>query len=835
MNDLTETYTYRCGEKIILRKKLDQFVVRALPNTLKSLGLSEMEQVSSASTRITISPGDLESKMGICRGLAPTHHAYGQKDTEDAFLITDRIFVKFKTAPSNDALNTFITKYALILSAKYAPNSFLFKLTDYTGMNPVKLVVLLTEEEETIESAGHDLNQTVERYSSFVPTDTNYLQQWHLHQRLNDDEVDPRSSSNCEGAWDLLKNYGSSDVVVGVTDDGCLLTHVDFDSPDKFKDWGYFEGSVLNSENSIGADERAMYEGGSNHGTSCAGVVAGEVDAMTTVGAIPAARLLPIKWESSGPSLFISDSKLITALNLMADKVDVVSNSWGASPSIVWEEAVIDLVRELSSNGGRRGKGIVFLWAAGNENCPIEHTSTIDIPYTSGAQSRPDGSLVWVGVRTSRVFRHNLTDLPGVMHIAALASTAKRSHYSNYGPGISLCAPSSNVHTYYRLVVEGLGVTTTTGQNNGQITGVTDFFGGTSSATPLVAGIAALVIAANPSLTASEVISILKQTASKDLNLEGYPKTPPSSFDRDTSWDVSPVQPFENGAFIDTGAEEGTWSPWFGHGKVDALEAVKEALSRLSTDSPNVFVGNAIPDVAIPDNDEKGIIENIECTIDGKLADIKVTVDITHTYIGDLVITLIAPSGKNAFLHFRQGGTTDNLKKTFDFSNTTSLLSLLEEDVKGDWGLKVQDMAMIDTGILKSWELEIGVNLGGEIIVEKDEGLNIPDNSKVGVEGTLNVTEAGMINNIEISVDITHNYVGDLTVELISPQDERYLLHNRVGGSNDNIIRTYSVMDTAILSGLRGKGINGEWKLKVVDHAIADRGKLNHWKLKFML
>nr|MCX3303409.1 peptidase [Bacillus pacificus] len=75
-----------------------------------------------------------------------------------------------------------------------------------------------------------------------------------------------------------------------------------------------------------------------------------------------------------------------------------------------------------------------------------------------------------------------------------------------------------------------------------------------------------------------EVISILKRTASMDLNFEGYPRTPPANFDPVTSWDVSPIAPFNKGDLKDIGDSEGTWSPWFGHGRVDALEAVKEAL-----------------------------------------------------------------------------------------------------------------------------------------------------------------------------------------------------------------------------------------------------------------
>jgi len=86
------------------------------------------------------------------------------------------------------------------------------------------------------------------------------------------------------------------------------------------------------------------------------------------------------------------------------------------------------------------------------------------------------------------------------------------------------------------------------------------------------------VISANSALTALDVISILKRTASKDLNFDDYPRTPPANFDIDPSWDISPIAPFDQGEFVDTGSAEGTWSPWFGHGRIDAPEAVDEAL-----------------------------------------------------------------------------------------------------------------------------------------------------------------------------------------------------------------------------------------------------------------
>jgi subtilisin family serine protease len=180
-----------------------------------------------------------------------------------------------------------------------------------------------------------------------------------------------------------------------------------------------------------------------------------------------------------------------------------------------------------------------------------------------------------VGVQRARSFRNNLVGVPGVMHVAALASTARRSHYSNYGPGLAVIAPSSNRHTYRRLQLRGRPIVTASG-----IEPLVDpDFGGTSSATPLVAGIAALVISADPSLSAVEVASLLKRTASKDLDATPYPRTPPATYDPDTGWDVSPVAPLDRGDFEDLGLPEGSWSPWFGHGKVDAAAAVEAALA----------------------------------------------------------------------------------------------------------------------------------------------------------------------------------------------------------------------------------------------------------------
>lgn len=827
MTGTTKTYTYRGGKKIELNISPDQMVVRALPDQLTDSAIIGAEQVSSASTRITTSAADLDAAMARSRELGPTHHVYSESETGADFLITDRVFVTFKEVLTDAEVDEFAGRYGLIKKETYSDKDYLFQLTNHTGMNPVKLVVRLMENEPLVDTAEHDLNQRMQTYAVPVPTDPEYEKQWHLHTRLNNPDFDARSSTLCENAWNILGHYGNQEVVIAVSDDGCKLDHVDFNSGTKFAGWGYLRGERLVKSNDIDANPAEMYKSGSNHGTSCCGVIAGEVDAQLTVGAAPGCRLLPIQWESSGPSLFISDSKLLTVLDYIADKADVMSNSWGGVPTSLWALPVINRIKALAQTGGRRGKGIVFLWAAGNENCLINHTANQDVPYDDGVTVQ-GGSLVWVGVNKTRVFRNNLVGIPGLMHIAALASTARRSHYSNYGPGMSLCAPTSNGHEYYRMTVKGLGITTTTGAAGS----VTSTFGGTSSATPLVAGIAALTISANPGLSALDTVKILKQTAAKDLNFEGYPKTPPASFDPDTSWDVSPIAPFDKGDFFNNGDAEGTWSPWFGHGRVNAEAAVAEAIRQAGPAGGLNFKGSSAPDKSIPDNNITGIRDKIVCGDTFIIRTVKVHVDIAHTYIGDLRVSLISPSGAKVILHDRAGGSINDLHKEFNAVTTPGLLSLSGQSVKGEWVLLVQDLATADRGRLTSWSLDITGQEDNSITVTESPGVIIPDNSAAGIERSLAVAKAGQLDSVNVEIDITHTYIGDLIVELIAPDNTSVLLHNRTGGSADNLIKTYTLSNTASLQTLRGHAIQGNWKLKVSDRASKDQGKLNRWALQ---
>ncbi len=111
--------------------------------------------------------------------------------------------------------------------------------------------------------------------------------------------------------------------------------------------------------------------------------------------------------------------------------------------------------------------------------------------------------------------------------------------------------------------------------------------------------------------------------------------------------------------------------------------------------------------------------------------------------------------------------------------------------------------------------------------------LSIPDNYPVGVADTIWVSEAGTVLSLNVDVNLSHTYIGDLRLKLISPTGTPIILHNRSGGSSDNIVGNYPLTLVPVddLGGLQGETINGPWVLKISDHAPEDLGTLHSWGL----
>jgi subtilisin-like proprotein convertase family protein len=127
---------------------------------------------------------------------------------------------------------------------------------------------------------------------------------------------------------------------------------------------------------------------------------------------------------------------------------------------------------------------------------------------------------------------------------------------------------------------------------------------------------------------------------------------------------------------------------------------------------PRVYVLDICdaPALAIPDNSSGGVSTVINVTLDKEITSIKMDLDLTHTYVGDLLVRLTSPQGTTVVLHNRSGGSADDIVGTYpdDLTPAGNLDDFLGENMLGDWTLFVSDNASWDTGTINEWCLHMG-------------------------------------------------------------------------------------------------------------------------------
>jgi subtilisin-like proprotein convertase family protein len=238
----------------------------------------------------------------------------------------------------------------------------------------------------------------------------------------------------------------------------------------------------------------------------------------------------------------------------------------------------------------------------------------------------------------------------------------------------------------------------------------------------------------------------------------------------------------------------------------------------LTVNGPPGCSGTNPTDVTIPDLTTVESSITISGCAGNASASSTVEVHIVHTYIGDLVVNLVAPDGSTYLLHNRAGGSTDNIDTTY----TTNLSS---EVANGTWKLRVQDAASADVGYINSWTLNlVGGGGGGGCSATNGTDVAIPDNTTVNSPVVISGCAGNGSATSTVEVHIVHTYIGDLVVSLVAPDGTAYVLSNRAGGSADNIDATYTV-------NLSSEVRNGTWNLRVQDAATADTGYINTWTL----
>jgi len=149
----------------------------------------------------------------------------------------------------------------------------------------------------------------------------------------------------------------------------------------------------------------------------------------------------------------------------------------------------------------------------------------------------------------------------------------------------------------------------------------------------------------------------------------------------------------------------------------------------------------------------------------------------------------------------------------------------------GTWALRVVDLASWDVGTLNRWRLKLDVAAPAKqqtVVIVPTNG-SIPDNRTAGIQSQTQLGLSGSISGVSVMVEITHTWRGDLVVSL-SHDGHTIPLHERKGGSEQNLFETYTT-DNSALSALLGEEASGSWVLQIADHASHDIGKLARWSL----
>jgi subtilisin-like proprotein convertase family protein len=666
----TSTYFWQGGRRIPIEPTETDITLHAPDlETVRTaadqaeVSLENLAQVSPDLVRATIGADRNRSMAQLRQSGNILHHVYrtpGQADSE--YLITDTFFIKFKPGTTSETITQFIQNENLEIVQNLGQNTLLVRVTTATGRNPIKTANLAAERSD-VEYAEPNLVRRLQRFA-FIPADEWFSKQWHLYAPQDETELVAEAGIFAAEAWEITR--GSREIVISVADDAFDLTHPDFQGQDKVVG----RLNAFESNGTVFYTEDVLPKPGDYHGTPCAGVALAEINGQGTVGVAPGCAFLPVRFPLS-----FDDAAMIQLFQRISREADVVSCSWGVGPADApLSRSFSDAISTLARTGGRRGKGLVICVAAGNNNCPVKdlnNTRTYEYIDGWGGRRRYSGPIErWIAAH------------PDVITVSGCTSLKTRSAYSSWGREICVCAPTDNWHDLTFAKLPGRGVVTTDNEGYGARTDFTpgsrytERFGGTSSATPTVAGVCGLILSRNPNLTALQVKQILQQTADKDLKIES----------------ATPVN--EPGDFVNG------FSLWYGHGKVNAFKAVKAAIS----DSEVIFdqeVQSAldIPDVGSP------VTSSLDISQNGTIREIRIGVDITHTYIGDLRIDLIAPDKSSVTLHNHQGGSTDNIRTIYTVSEVSALRALSGKAIQGTWTLRVVDTWRMDVGRLNSWRL----------------------------------------------------------------------------------------------------------------------------------
>ncbi|MBL9129790.1 MAG: S8 family serine peptidase [Verrucomicrobiaceae bacterium] len=383
---------------------------------------------------------------------------------ENRRVVTRQVIVTLRPGADLASLKTAVNALA-VSQPSFAPGHAIF---DFDSGEAALAGALLLETLPGVVEAHACLAK--QSFARFVPNDpryafnetTNTVYQWHLKNTGANDGTAGEDAGGLETVWDTFRGNG---ITISIVDDGLQIDH-----PDLLANTGNALHRDWNDNTPLDPRGRQAKD---NHGTNCAGVAAGVGNnGIGITGAAMNASLVGLRLIT----VAVGDVAEAEAMAWRTDVIHISNNSWGPTddgkniggPGVLARGAL-----EQGVNTGRGGRGVIYMWAAGNG-------------HDKGDRSTYDG---W-------------NNSPFTLSVGAVDDQGGMTWYSEHGPNLVISAPSNGANRQ--------AITTT---NN---VGYTDNFGGTSSATPLASGVVALMLQANPNLGWRDVQEILIRTARKN-------------------------------------------------------------------------------------------------------------------------------------------------------------------------------------------------------------------------------------------------------------------------------------------------------------------------------
>jgi len=551
-------------------------------------------------------------------------------------LYTENLFVQFQAECNTSSVMRILKKFGLTHKRQlsYAVNAWFVELPEGSGHEKLLNTAASVLDHEEVLLCHPELVQEMGKRGAFP-------EQWHLKRTTVAGKA-VNAHANVVAAWALSQGEGTT---IAVIDDGVDMRHEEFAGA----------GKIVASRDVTRGTDDANPGRGDAHGTACAGVACAN-GLHRASGVAPKANLMPIRLVSSLGSQSEADAFVWAADH----GADVISCSWGPMDGDWWNpnDPVHDevvpipdstrLAIDYAVREGRAGKGCVITWAAGNGNESVDNDG-----YASYSK---------------------------VMAIAASNDRGKKADYSDTGNALWCSFPSSDgapslTAGIWTTDVSGAGGYNSGSESDGDAAGnYTNSFGGTSSACPGAAGVAALVIARDPELRWDQVRELLKRSCDK----------------------IDPSA----GRYDAAG-----YSTLYGYGRLNAKAAVALAAPARSG---YTALHKAIQSVSIQDLKTARI--QIAVADTRPIRGIKVHVDLEHSWIGDLTVKLRPPAALGAAaltLHDRQGGGSHNIHRVYDAASTPALAALTGAAPAGVWKLDVRDGATRDVGHIRSFALEL--------------------------------------------------------------------------------------------------------------------------------